>query len=110
MPTVTVNVGLRFDDLEAFTSEYQFSPRVNVVWTPNPNTTIFGGYARYFTPPPLANVSTTSVTKFLNTTAASEVQASDPVKAERADYFDVGRPRCSSPASGSASTRTTRKP
>jgi outer membrane receptor protein involved in Fe transport len=90
VPSVTVNVGLRFDDVEAFTSEYQFSPRVNVVWTPTTSTTVFAGYARYFTPPPLASVSTTSATKFNFTTAASEVTRSDAVKAERADYFDAG--------------------
>jgi outer membrane receptor protein involved in Fe transport len=90
IPSVTVNVGLRFDDYEAFVSEYQFSPRINVVWTPTNKTTVFAGYARYFTPPPLASISTTNVTKFDLTTAASEITRSDPVMPERADYFDVG--------------------
>jgi hypothetical protein len=32
LPTVTINAGLRFDDVEEFTHESQVSPRVNVVW------------------------------------------------------------------------------
>ena len=37
-PTVTINGGLRLDGLEAFTSEWQLSPRLNVVWEATPTT------------------------------------------------------------------------
>ena len=37
VPTVTVNFGLRFDAINGATQENQFSPRINVVWQPNPN-------------------------------------------------------------------------
>ncbi|MFO1159692.1 MAG: TonB-dependent receptor [Reyranellaceae bacterium] len=90
LPTVTLNYGLRFDAISGVTSEYQFSPRVNVVWQPDPKFTFRAGYSRYFTPPPLTQVSANSLAILANTTAASEVLQNDPVRAERADYFDVG--------------------
>jgi outer membrane receptor protein involved in Fe transport len=89
-PTVTINGGLRFDGLEAFTSEWQFSPRLNVVWEATPTTTVHAGYARYFTPPRQEFVSTASVARFANTTAESQVDINRPVRAERAHYFDAG--------------------
>ena len=88
-PTVTVNYGVRFDAIDGNTQENQLSPRINVVWQPNAMLTVRAGYARYFTPPPLAQVSAIDRDAG-GTTAAPEVTPNDPVKAERADYFDVG--------------------
>ncbi len=90
LPTVTINGGLRFDGVAAFTQEDQVSPRLNVVWKPTATTTLYGGYARYFVPPPFELVSPGTITQFLGTTAAPEVTQNDPVKAERSNYFDVG--------------------
>ena len=90
LPTVTVNLGLRFDAITAPTSEYQFSPRVNVVWQPDPAFTFRAGYSRYFTPPPLLQVNNNSISLFTGTVAQPEVLQNSAVKAERADYFDVG--------------------
>jgi hypothetical protein len=90
LPTVTINGGLRLDGLEAFTSEWQLSPRLNVVWEATPTTTIHAGYARYFTPPRQEFVSTTSIARFANTTAESSVPVNSPVRAERAHYLDAG--------------------
>jgi outer membrane receptor protein involved in Fe transport len=90
VPTVTVNFGLRFDAINGSTTENQLSPRVNVVWQPSPMFTFRAGYARYFTPPPLLQVSAGSVATLAGTVAAPEVTTNDPVRAERADYFDVG--------------------
>ena len=39
LPTVTINGGLRFDDVDQFTHEHQVSPRLNVVWKATPSTT-----------------------------------------------------------------------
>jgi len=89
-PTVTVNYGLRFDALDGNTQENQLSPRINVVWQPNPILTAHAGYARYFTPPPLSQVDNAAIQTTLGTTAAPAVTQNDPVKAERADYFDGG--------------------
>ncbi len=90
LPRVTINYGLRFDQVNEFTDENQVSPRINVVWRPTDTTTIHGGYSRYFTPPPFELVSPASVALFNGTSAASEVTKDDTVKAERDNYYDAG--------------------
>jgi outer membrane receptor protein involved in Fe transport len=90
VPTVTVNFGLRFDAINGATQENQLSPRINVVWQPNETFTFRAGYSRYFTPPPLLQVSANSIATLAGTVAAPEVTTNTPVRAERADYFDVG--------------------
>jgi outer membrane receptor protein involved in Fe transport len=90
VPSVTVNFGARFDDLEAFTSDRQLSPRLSVVWTPTPATTVHAGYARYFTPPPLVFTTTRTLSKFDGTSAAVDHRVNDVIKPETAHYFDVG--------------------
>jgi outer membrane receptor protein involved in Fe transport len=90
VPTVTVNFGLRFDAINGSTTENQLSPRINVVWQPDEMFTFRVGYSRYFTPPPLIQVSANSIATLAGTVAAPEVMTTDPVRAERADYFDVG--------------------
>ncbi len=87
---LTINVGGRFDLVDEITTEYQFSPRVNVVYTPGKDTSFHAGYARYFTPPPLENVNQSSIEKFAGTTNESAITLDSPVKAERAHYFDTG--------------------
>ncbi|MBV9826671.1 MAG: TonB-dependent receptor [Alphaproteobacteria bacterium] len=90
VPTVTINFGARFDLVDQYTHEQQLSPRVNVVWQPNDQTTVHAGYARYFTPPPFELVSAPTLALFANTSAAPTVTADSPVKAERDHYFDIG--------------------
>jgi len=90
IPSVTINTGVRIDYLDAFRKEWQPSPRVNVVWTPTPTTTVHAGYARYFTPPPLIFTSTAQFNQFADTTAAPEVVKNATVRSERANYFDAG--------------------
>jgi outer membrane receptor protein involved in Fe transport len=91
LPKLTLNAGLRWDLYSAsFDNENQFSPRINLIYQPSDATTLHAGYARYFTPPPLENVPSASVQKFDNTSNASAVTQDDPVKAERANYFDAG--------------------
>src|SRR5580704_11620636 len=48
---LTLNTGLRFDQLYQFVDANQFSPRAAIVWKPVEGTTFHAGYARYFTPP-----------------------------------------------------------
>lgn len=87
---LTINYGLRFDHLAAYTSGSQLSPRLNAVWKATAGTAVHAGYSRYFTPPPFELVGTETIAKFLNTTAAPAVTLSDPPVAERADYYDLG--------------------
>ena len=90
IPTLTLNFGARFDYVNAAVNENQPSPRVNLVFTPTKTTTLHAGYARYFTPPALELVQSTSLTKFDGTSNEPEVKQDDPPRSERADYFDVG--------------------
>jgi outer membrane receptor protein involved in Fe transport len=87
---LTVNYGLRFDQLDAFRRENQFSPRLNATWTPTDTTTVHAGYARYFSPPPFELVASPTVAKFIGTSAEPPGVANDLPKSERDDYYDVG--------------------
>ena len=89
-PTVTLNYGVRFDAVSGIVDENQISPRINVVWEPNPVLTVHAGYARFFTPPPLAPVSAAAIANRAGTTAASELTQNDPARSERSHYFDAG--------------------
>jgi opacity protein-like surface antigen len=87
---LTINFGGRLDFVNAFSSENQLSPRLNIVYEPVKGTVIHGGYARYFTPPPLENVDQSTIAKFAGTTNESAITNDSPVTSERAHYFDVG--------------------
>jgi outer membrane receptor protein involved in Fe transport len=88
---ITLNYGARADGYASSTDhESQLSPRVNLLYEPTKSMSIHAGYARYFTPPPLENVSATTVADFAGTSNAASSLLDDPVRAERADYFDLG--------------------
>jgi outer membrane receptor protein involved in Fe transport len=87
----TVNYGTRFDVFNSsFDNECQLSPRVNMIYKPTDTTTLHAGYSRYFTPPPAESINGTTIAKYNGTSNESAVQQDSPVKAERADYFDLG--------------------
>jgi outer membrane receptor protein involved in Fe transport len=90
LPTLTVNYGARFDNVDAFTSGKQLSPRLNVVWQALADTTVHGGYSRYFSPPPFELVGSETVSKFAGTSNAPAVTQADTPKIERANYVDLG--------------------
>lgn len=88
---LTVNFGGRFDIFNSsFDNENQFSPRINVIYQPTDSTTLHAGYSRYFTPPPVENVPASSVAAFDGTSGSTGNDTDDTVKAERANYYDVG--------------------
>jgi len=87
---LTVNYGLRFDQVNAFVSENQVSPRFGVVYKATADTTIHAGYARTFTPPPFELVSPNTLAKFTGTTGAALNTQDGPVHSERAHSFDAG--------------------
>ncbi len=90
-PRLTLNYGLRYDVYSSsFDREQQVSPRVNLIYHAAGHTTLHAGYARYFTPPPLENISSATVALFNGTSNASAVTRNEPVRSERADYFDAG--------------------
>ncbi len=90
LSNLTLNYGLRGDDVNGYRDEKQLSPRVNLVWLPTPQTTIHAGYARYFNPPPFELVGTETVSKFQNTTGASTLTQDTTPYAERQQYYDIG--------------------
>lgn len=87
---LTVNYGLRYDQVKTVVDENQLSPRIGAVYELNPQLRLHVGYARYFTPPPTEKIDTTSVAKFANTTNALPSDANTAVKSERSNYYDVG--------------------
>jgi outer membrane receptor protein involved in Fe transport len=87
---LTVNAGLRFDQMWQFVDANQLSPRFNAVYKPLDGTTLHAGYARYFTPPPQAVAAPASITPFAPTSAAPETFQQSPVLPERSHYFDAG--------------------
>ena len=90
LPSVTLNYGARFDVVDEYTHENQFSPRVNVVWQPTRTTTVHAGYSRYFVPPPFELVGGRDIALFNGTSGAAEVTQDSIVRAERDDYYDAG--------------------
>ena len=92
VPTVTLNVGGRFDHYCGYRCEHQFSPRVNAVWQPTGRTTFHAGYARYFSPPPFENVATANIGALRGTSALAPdaILTNTTPFAERQNYFDVG--------------------
>ncbi|MEM5387939.1 TonB-dependent receptor [Paraburkholderia phymatum] len=87
---LTLNYGLRYDRMDEYTTASQLSPRVGLVYTLTPTTTVHAGYARYFTPPPFELVSASTISKFNGTTNQSPSSQNDPVQPERSHYFDLG--------------------
>ncbi len=86
---LTLNVGGRADAIGGYLDEHQFSPRANAIWQATDKTTLHGGYSRYFTPPPLENISRSTLEKFTGTSNDQGTMGS-PVTSERAHYFDLG--------------------
>jgi outer membrane receptor protein involved in Fe transport len=87
---LTVNYGLRYDQVATVVNESQLSPRLGMVYQLGQDTRVHAGYARYFTPPPTEKIDTTSVAKFLGTTNALPSDANTAVRSERSNYFDLG--------------------
>lgn len=86
---LVLNYGLRYDRLKSYRTEDQVSPRVNFVWTPLEGTTIHGGYARYFTPPPYELISSNTQSLFAGTSFDISGRNDLPY-AQRDNYYDIG--------------------
>jgi len=87
---LTLNAGLRFDQMWQYVDANQFSPRVSLTWVPQDGTTVHAGYARTFTPPQQVIAAPTNIALFQGTVAAPAVTLNDPVLPERAHIFDAG--------------------
>jgi outer membrane receptor protein involved in Fe transport len=87
---LTLNAGLRFDQMYQYVDANQLSPRISVTWKPYDGTIFHAGYARNFTPPPQVVAAPTNLALVQNTTQQPDVPRNDPVLPERSHVFDVG--------------------
>jgi outer membrane receptor protein involved in Fe transport len=87
---LTINAGLRFDQMWQYVDANQLSPRINATWKPFDGTTFHAGYSRNFTPPEQVLAAPTNLALVANTTAQPGVTTNDPVQPERSNVFDVG--------------------
>ncbi|MBV9236730.1 MAG: TonB-dependent receptor [Xanthobacteraceae bacterium] len=87
---VTLNYGLRFDQMWQFVTANQVSPRINFVFKPWETLSIHAGWARYFTPPTQSTAAPTNVSLFTNTTQQPQVPFVSPVLPERGTVIDIG--------------------
>lgn len=85
-----LNYGARFDVSRAYANESQLSPRFGGVYDFNKKTKMHFGYSRFFTPPSVAAISSTTLSRFDETSNEPEVSYNDQVKTERSHYFDIG--------------------
>lgn len=87
---LTLNYGARFDELNAYVTGSQLSPRIGVVYQLNERTTLHAGYARYFTPPTSELIAASTINNFANTTGAPPTSGNDAVQPERSNTYDLG--------------------
>src|SRR5450631_2386019 len=87
---LTLNAGLRFDQMYQYVDANQLSPRVSLTWKPYDGTTFHAGYARNFTPPQQVIAAPTNLALVQGTTQQPEAQLNSPLLPERSHVFDVG--------------------
>jgi outer membrane receptor protein involved in Fe transport len=110
---LTLNAGLRYDQIWQYVDKDQLSPRIGLQWQPWWSTTLHAGYAKYFTPPDQA-LGVLPQTQLLDGTTGQVpplTKPNGPILPERSDVFDVGivqqlLPKCSASAAKSGNCQT----
>jgi outer membrane receptor protein involved in Fe transport len=92
---LTLNAGLRFDQMYQYVDANQLSPRLSLTWKPQDDTTFHIGYARNFTPPQQVIAAPVNLALVTPPTAPANTQTpavpiNDPVLPERSNVFDIG--------------------
>ncbi|HEY1852555.1 MAG TPA: TonB-dependent receptor [Candidatus Binataceae bacterium] len=83
------NAGVRWDRLSGFTYNNQASPTINLVYQPWLDTTLHGGFARYFQVPSFQGISPGAPQAFAGTTGLAGFGTATPETED--DYeWDVG--------------------
>jgi outer membrane receptor protein involved in Fe transport len=88
----SVNFGSRWDRADGFVNDSQFSPTINFVYKPRPDTTIHAGFARNFQVPNFQNIST-NTSALVGTSGATGLPPSTystQLDAETDYTWDVG--------------------
>ena len=107
---LTLNAGLRFDQMWQYVDANQLSPRLNIVYKPFAGTTLHAGYARYFTPPPQVLSGPVNAAAFVPTFVPPDTTQQDPVSPNARIISTPGSCRCSRQACRLASTPTIKPP
>ena len=87
--TLRASIGLRWDTLSGFTRGNQVDPTINLMYTPDPDTTIHIGAARYMQVPSFQGISPGAPAAFENTTAEGPLGIATPLTEDDVE-FDVG--------------------
>jgi outer membrane receptor protein involved in Fe transport len=87
---LTLNAGLRFDQMWQFVNANQVSPRASLVYKPWEGTAFHAAYARNFTPPEQVIATPANTALFAGTSGAPPGSGNSPVLPERSHVFDVG--------------------
>ena len=85
----TLNLGVRYDQIQSFYDEGQISPRLGVTYKLNQSNVFHANYSRLFTPPNVEQIAFTKV-NLQGTTAQPDDPTGFSPRAERADYYEVG--------------------
>jgi len=85
----TLNLGVRYDQIQSFYDEGQVSPRLGVTYKLNQSNVFHANYSRLFTPPNVEQIAFTKV-NLQGTTAQPDDPTGFTPRAERADYYEVG--------------------
>ena len=88
-PRMSVDIGLRGDDLTGYTHAQQLSPRLNLLFRPNSASALHAGFARYLQVPSFLGIASTTQSAFAGTTAAGPPGATVPLAEDDYEY-DVG--------------------
>ena len=87
---LTLNVGVRFDQMFQYVTANQFSPRGSITYKPFWGTVFHTGYARNFTPPPQDLGRTVPNSLFDYTTNAPAQPNLASSQPERSQVIDAG--------------------
>ncbi|MBF6570694.1 MAG: TonB-dependent receptor [Candidatus Binataceae bacterium] len=88
---LTINFGLRWDQMIGFIDASQPSPRFSIVYQVVPRTTILhAGASVYFVPPPSEFISVEDIRKFSGTVAEPAVPENSKPQPMTDYYFDTG--------------------
>jgi len=86
---LTLNLGLRYDYIEAYTNEGQLSPRLGAAYTFDKYNVGHVFYGRLFTPAPIEQVRTLNPA-LIGTTAQPQNLTNTTIRPERSHYFEAG--------------------
>jgi outer membrane receptor protein involved in Fe transport len=85
-----VNYGFRWDISDAFVTDSDFQPRIGAVYHLTDDTALHAGYAHYFTPPSLEEITQKDIEEFNGTSNAVPNIGNENVRPEQDDDFDAG--------------------